>query len=97
MKKERANTMHSYKSVLAGIILALELAACTPSQLSDAQRYQDEIAGACSLAMTLASMAGPAAPWIIGGCATEEAIAKLALDKSSLAWLNGIIAGLRLR
>lgn len=74
------------------------LAGCqgiTPQQVQDAQRYQNEIARACGLAMMLAPMAGPVAPWIIGACATEGAIAKLALDPSSLAWLNGIIARLK--
>ncbi len=70
-------------------------AACTPDQMLTAQRYQDQIAGACNIAMTLAPIAGPVAPWIIGGCSTEEAIAKLALDPSSLAWVKGIVAGLR--
>lgn len=42
--------------------------------------------------MPLAPMAGPVAPYIIGGCASEEAIAKLALDPNSLNWVNGLIA-----
>ena len=71
------------------------LAACTPSQIQQAQLYQERIAGACSVAMTLAPIAGPIAPWIIGGCASEAMIARLALDPSSLAWVNELVAKVR--
>lgn len=74
---------------------ALMLAACAPSQLADAQRYQADIAGVCGVAMTLAPFAPMIAPWVIGGCATEAAVAKLALDPSSLAWVNGLVAKMR--
>lgn len=74
------------------IPFALVVTACTPAQLVTAQSYQDRIAGACAVAMTLAPLAGPVAPWIIGGCGTEAMIAKLALDPSSLAWINGLVA-----
>jgi hypothetical protein len=77
------------------IIPALALAACTPQQTLDAQRYQAEIARVCNVAMMLAPIAGPVAPWLIGACATEAAVARLALDPSSLAWLQGIIGRLR--
>jgi len=83
------------KPVFAGALLASMLAACTPAQQAAAPGYQQEIAAACNVAMVLAPMAGPVAPWIIGGCATEEAIAKLALDPSSLAWINGLTAKAR--
>lgn len=78
-----------------GVLLAL--GACTTGQVTTAQSYQAKIAGVCNTAMTLVSFplfapfAAPVAPWVIGGCATEEAIAKLALDPSSLAWVNGLI------
>ncbi len=74
---------------------ALALAACTPQQVLTAGQYQAQIAGACQVAMTLAPVAGPYSVWIIGACATEEAIARLALDPASLAWLQGIVARLR--
>jgi hypothetical protein len=73
------------------------LGGCTAAQVERAQSYQDRIAGACSLAMTLAPVAGPVAPYIIGGCATEAGIAKLALDSTSLAWLQGLVAKTRVR
>jgi hypothetical protein len=77
---------------LAGL---LALAACTPAQLEEATLYQARIAGACSVAMTLAPVAGLAAPWIIGACGTEAAIARIALDPSTLAWINDLVAKLR--
>lgn len=74
---------------LAG--LALALAGCTQAQIDRAQTYQDQIAGACAMAMTVAPLAPTISPWIVGGCATEAAIAKLALDPTSLVWLRGLI------
>lgn len=86
----------------AGVGILAGLAAvpgCTPKQeaavtkgAAVARLYQAKLAGACQVAMTLAPIAGPVAPWIVGGCATEAAIAKLALDPSSLAWLQGLVA-----
>ncbi len=81
--------------VTAAIVALSAVGACTAQQASTAQGYQDQIAGACTVAMTLAPIAGPVAPWIIGGCATEQAVAKLALDPSSLAWINGLVAKAR--
>ncbi len=78
--------------ILVGIACAGLLVACTPEQVIRAQSYQDKIAGACSGAMSLSPIAGPIAPYIIGGCGAEEMIAKLALNPTSLAWINGLIA-----
>ena len=75
--------------VLAAVLL---LAACTPEQLNQAGAYQQQIAGVCNVAMMLAPMAGPVAPWIVGGCGTEAAVAKLALEPSSLQWISEIVA-----
>lgn len=75
--------------------LPLIIGACTPQQALNFQPYQNQIAGACNIAMTLAPVAGPYGMYIIGACATEEAIARLALDPSSLVWLNGIVARVR--
>ncbi len=86
------------KSLIIGPLMGLvAVSACTPQQALDAGRYQAQIAGACQVAMTLAPIAGPYSIYIIGACATEEAIAKLALDPSSLTWLQGIVARLRQR
>jgi hypothetical protein len=75
----------------AALALPLALGGCAEFYTT-AQSYQDKIAGACAVAMSRSSVAGPIGPWIIGGCATEAAIAKLALDPSSLAWLNSLVA-----
>ncbi len=84
------------KSIIIVPLLALAAGgACTPQQQLDAGRYQAQIAGACQVAMTLAPVAGPYAIYIIGACETEAAIARLALDPSSLTWLQGIVARLR--
>src|SRR5258706_10341894 len=74
--------------VLTGIVLS----GCTPAQVERAWTYQDAVASMCSTAMLLATAAGPVGVYIIGGCATEAAVAKLALDPTSLAWLQGLVA-----
>ena len=71
------------------------LSACTSAQLDKAASYQAEVAAACNVAMGLAPMVPTVAPWILGACAAESGIAKLAADPSSLAWLNGLIAKAR--
>lgn len=75
--------------------VALVLAGCTTAQVQTATAYQAKIALACNVAMTLAPLAPPIAPWIVGGCGSEMAIAKLALDPSSLEWVNGLVAKAR--
>lgn len=81
------------KRFLIPAVLALA-AGCVPTaqQVQTVSTYQQAIATACGTAMALAPLAGPIAPWIVGGCSTEAAIAKLALDPSSLAWVQGLIA-----
>ena len=77
------------------VIILLVVAACTPEQLLQAQNYQDRIARACQVAMTLVPVAGPLSPWIIGGCGAEAMIARLALDPSSLVWVEELIEKVR--
>ena len=79
----------------AAIALPLALVACTPQQIQTAQDYQARIAGACGVLMTLAPFSGAMAPWVIGACSTEAAIAKIALDPTTLAWLNDMAAKIR--
>ncbi len=79
----------------AAIALPLAFAACTPQQVTTAQGYQADIAAACGVAMTLAPIAGPYGVWILGACSSEAVIARLALDPSSLEWINGIVAKVR--
>jgi hypothetical protein len=82
------------KSALAGV-LALSVAGCTQAQLDRAAGYQAQIASACAVAMSLAPIAGPYAVWIVGACQSEAMIARLALDPSSYAWLQELIAKAR--
>lgn len=82
---------------ILAVALIASVAACTTAQVDKATGYQTMIAGACSTAMLLSPNAGPIAPYIIGGCATEEAIARLALDPSSLAWVNNLVAKVKTR
>jgi len=56
------------------------IASCSPAQVERANTYQQQIASACAVAMTLAPLAPQIAPWIVGGCQSEMSIAKLALD-----------------
>jgi hypothetical protein len=72
--------------------IALALAACSPAQQQQATTAQTQVAALCGVAMSLAPTAPSIAPWIIGGCGTEQAIATLALDPSSQAWLAGLVA-----
>lgn len=79
------------KAIIPAAALAL-LAGCAPAQIDRANAYQQQIAGACAVAMSLSALAGPIAPYIIAGCGTEAMIAHLALDPSSLAWINQLVA-----
>lgn len=74
---------------------AVALAGCTADQLTTVQSYQDKIASVCKGALMLAPFAPAIEPWVVGGCASEAAIAKLALDPTSLAWLDGLIVKAR--
>lgn len=79
------------KFILAFACMLSGLTACSDTQLATASKYQKDVAAVCSGAMLLAPLAGPMAPWIIAGCGSEEAIAKLALDPTSKAWVDGLI------
>lgn len=70
--------------------LAAGLTACATAQVEKAQSYHEKIAAACRIAMMVGTLT-PVGPWIIGGCSTEAAIAKLALDPNSLNWVQGLI------
>jgi hypothetical protein len=79
---------------LTGLALG-GLAACSPQQLQQgaavAGDYQQKIAAACTAAAPL--MAAPqVGVYLAAGCAGEQAIAKLALDPSSLDWLDSVMA-----
>jgi hypothetical protein len=74
-----------------GLAGALGLAAC--QEVADTAKTIDpKLTAACDAALTLASFAGPYAVWIEAACGTAEAIAKLAENPTSLAWLQQLIA-----
>ena len=74
-----------------GLAAALSLAAC--QEIADtATNLDPKLTAACDAALALAPFAGPYAVWIEAACGSAEAIAKLAHDPSSLAWLAQLIA-----
>jgi len=75
----------------AGLAAAVALAAC--QQIADTAKQADpKLVALCDTAMLLSPLAGPYAPRITAGCGTAEAIAKLAEDPSSTAWVEKLIA-----
>jgi hypothetical protein len=58
------------------------------------QSYQDKIAAVCVDAMVVAPAVPAVGEYIMAAC-TANGIAKLALDPSSLVWLQGLIAKAR--
>ena len=81
--------------VLAGMLgAAATLAACAPVA-GRAMMIGPALIAACDAAMALSPVAGPYAVWIDAGCGTAEAVARLAADPSSTAWVNGLIAAIR--
>ena len=85
------------RGVIKSLILAAGFAALTSAtacqQIVDTTATIDpKLAAACNAAMALSPLAGPYAVWIDAGCGTAEAIAKLAQDPSSAAWVNGLVA-----
>ena len=74
-----------------GLAAALGLAAC--QEIADTAKTLDpKLTAACNAALALSSFAGPYAVWIEAACGSAEAIAKLAQDQSSLAWLEQLLA-----
>src|SRR3984893_14384820 len=75
----------------AGLAAAVALAAC--QEIADTARQADpKLVALCDTAMLLSPLAGPYAVWIAAGCGTAEAIAKLAEDRTSTAWVETLIA-----
>ena len=72
-------------SAAAAIVTACARGADT------AKKVDPALVAACNAAMALSPAAGPYAVWIEAGCGTAAAIAKLAADPSSAAWVQGLI------
>jgi hypothetical protein len=80
---------------LAGMLgAAATLAACAPVA-GRAMMIGPALIAACDAAMALSPVAGPYAVWIDAGCGTAEAVARLAADPSSAAWVNSLIAAVK--
>jgi hypothetical protein len=81
--------------VLAGMLgAAATLTACAPIA-GRAKTIDPALIAACEAAVALSPVAGLYAVWIDAGCGTAEAVARLAADPSSTAWVNGLIAAIR--
>ena len=77
---------------LAQVLAALTAAPACQQIAGTAATVDPQLVAACNAAMALSPLAGPYAVWIDAGCGTAEAIAKLAQDPSSAAWVNGLVA-----
>ena len=74
---------------VAGIMC---LVGCTSTSEAPTTGFQSQIEAACSDAMLLANVDPAIGVYITAGCGTEEAIAALAANPTSLAWVNDLIA-----
>jgi hypothetical protein len=64
----------------------------SPTLGGTVQTYQQQIVAACTIAEDLAGVDPAIGVYITAGCGTEEAIAALVLNPTSLAWLNSLIS-----
>lgn len=76
--------------------------ACTSQEIAQAQSYADQVTNACTVASTLASAASVAVPAVAtaavlvnASCGTIEAVNKLILSPTSVAWLNTLITTIK--
>jgi hypothetical protein len=63
------------------------LAACSQTA-SEIEQAQKEVAAVCAAAVPLANVEPAIGVYITAACASEEEIAKLALDPTTLAWIT---------
>lgn len=94
---ERVSKTRKIGAALGVSLALLSLGACTNGLVDQTKAMTDNAAldAACNTAMGLAPLAGPIAPYIIAGCGSAEAIAKLATDPTSVSWVNGLIMQVR--
>lgn len=74
------------------LLSLLAIAACSSEQV---RSYQDQIAAVCATIMPLASFVPSVGIYAAAGCATESVIARLALDPTSLQWLDDLKSKLK--
>lgn len=82
------------KPALAGVLALTLLAGCTAEQQQAAAKYHADIQYVCRQAMAVAPMFPAVAPWLVGACQSEAAVARLALRSDSLEWLSTILGRL---
>ena len=85
------------RGIIKSLVLPLGLAAAVALSACDhaagaARKIDPRLAAACDAAVALSPIAGPYAVWIDAGCVTAEAIARLAHDPASAAWVEKLIA-----
>ena len=85
------------RGIIKSLVLPLGLAAAVALTACDhaagaARKIDPRLAAACDAATALSPIAGPCAVWIDAGCGTAEAIARLAHDPASAAWVEKLIA-----
>jgi hypothetical protein len=77
--------------VTIGLTAAMTLAACDHAA-ETARKIDPKLTAACDAAIALSAVAATDATWIEAGCGTAEAIAKLAQDPASTAWVETLVA-----
>ena len=77
--------------VATSLAAAVTLAACQ-HPADTARKIDPKLTAACNAAIALSSVAGSHAAWIEAGCGTAEAIARLAQDAASTAWVAMLAA-----
>ena len=77
--------------VATSLAAAVTLAACR-HPADTAKEIDPKLTAACDAAVALSAVAGSYAAWIEAGCGTAEAIAKLAQDPASTAWVETLVA-----
>jgi hypothetical protein len=73
---------------------ALAIGGCA-SAVTTATTVQDEVVAVCADAVPLASLDPAIGVYVTAACASEEAIAKVALSPTGLAWLERLYAELQ--
>jgi hypothetical protein len=77
--------------IAAGLAAAVTLAACQ-HPADTARKIDPKLTAACDAAIALSTVADSYAAWIEAGCGTAEAIARLAQDPASIAWVETLVA-----
>ena len=90
------------RGIIKSLVIATSLAAAvtlTACQhpADTAKKIDPKLTAACDAAIALSSVAGSDGAWIEAGCGTAEAIAGLAQDPASTAWVEMLAADVEKR